>query len=130
MKKILILSLLVPVLLLSFGNLALAQDGSDTNPSSDASLADGSDTNPSSGSPNIDSPEKILRIIERIGNWMFTFLLALAVLVIIYAAFLYLTSQGGDKVAQAHKTILYAAVAIAVAMLAKGFVKLVESLIS
>ncbi|PIT93371.1 MAG: hypothetical protein COU06_00160 [Candidatus Harrisonbacteria bacterium CG10_big_fil_rev_8_21_14_0_10_38_8] len=69
-------------------------------------------------------------LIIRIANWMFTLLLVLAVLFIILAAYKYLLSQGGDGVKEAHKMLVYAAVAIAVAFLARGIVFVVEQLVS
>jgi hypothetical protein len=48
---------------------------------------------------------------------------------VLVAAFKYLTSGGGEETASAHKMLLYSAVAIAVAILAKGVVNVVESII-
>ena len=82
------------------------------------------------GDPNeIDTVQDVINIIARLTNWMFTFLLLGAVIAIIYAAFIYLTSGGGEEVATAHKIIMYAAIAIAVAMLSRGIVTVVEKLI-
>ena len=85
---------------------------------------------PNRGNPDeVDTVDDVLNVIDRITNWMFTIFLAVAVIMILIAAFKYLTSGGGENVAKAHKMILYAAVAIAVAVLAKGIVKVVESLV-
>ena len=59
-------------------------------------------------------------LIVSIGNWLFTILLVLAVLFILLAAYRYLTSGGGEGVEKAHKMLIYAAVAIAVAFLSQG----------
>lgn len=74
-------------------------------------------------------PELIL-LIKRLTNWMFTFLLLIAVIMIIYAAFLYLTSGGGEEVGKAHKMLVYSAIAIAVGTLAQGVVTVVQKLIT
>ncbi len=118
MNKLILVSLLVVLLLPTAylsPNLALAQGVSTGDSGEDL--------------PSIDSPAKIERLIVKITDWMYTIFLALAVIMIIYAAFVYLTSGGGENVAKAHKMLLYAVVAIAVAMLAKGVVKVVESLL-
>jgi hypothetical protein len=71
--------------------------------------------------PGIRTFEGFLGIFDTIIKWLFTILLVMAVLMIIYAAFLYLTSGGDEeKTSKAHKTIIYAVVAIAVAFLAQG----------
>lgn len=70
-------------------------------------------------------------IIVTIANWMFIILLVLAVLWIIVAAYKYLFSGGSEEaVGAAHKMIIYAAIAIAVAMLSKGIVFVVQELVT
>lgn len=76
-----------------------------------------------------NGPNGVLRLINTITNWLFTILLMLAVVFIILAAYKYLLSGGGEEVGAAHKMIIYAAVAIAVAFLAKGIVFVVEQLV-
>lgn len=78
----------------------------------------------------IDTVDDVLMVIDRITNWMFTIFLAAAVIMILYAAFVYLTSGGGEETAKAHKMILYSAVAIAVAILARGVVTVIESIVN
>jgi fumarate reductase subunit D len=63
-------------------------------------------------------------------SWIFTLLIILAVIFILYAAFLYLTAAGDtEKVKKANHTLLYAAIAIAVAVLAKSIPVLVGNFI-
>ncbi|PIT93372.1 MAG: hypothetical protein COU06_00165 [Candidatus Harrisonbacteria bacterium CG10_big_fil_rev_8_21_14_0_10_38_8] len=76
-----------------------------------------------------DGAYSLLDIADSVTNWMFTFLMVLAVVFIILAAYKYLTSQGGDGVKEAHKMLAYAAVAVAVALLARGFVRAVETIV-
>jgi len=75
----------------------------------------------------IDSPEGVITALQKIADWMLTVFMVLAVIFILLAAFKYLTSKGGDGVKDAHKMILYAVVAVAVAILAPGIVNLVEA---
>lgn len=79
------------------------------------------------GTP-IEEPKTVIEYIQTIGNWFFTLLLALAVIYVLIAAFNYLKSEGGEGVEKAHKMLLYAAVAITIAIFAKGVVYVVASL--
>ncbi len=78
-----------------------------------------------------DGLSGIQGLIVTIANWMFILLLVLAVMWIIFAAYKYMFSGGAEEaVASAHKMIIYAAVAIAVALLSKGIVFVVYQLVS
>ena len=80
---------------------------------------------------NTDGLSGGVALIQKITNWLFTVLLVLAVLFIIMAAFKYLFSGGSEEaVATAHKMIIYAVVAIAVAFLARGIVFVVQELVA
>src|SRR3989344_7493377 len=75
-------------------------DGSISGISPDGSVSgitpDGSISGIDRGDPKeIDTVQDVLDVIDRITNWMFTIFLALAVIMILYAAFVYLTSGGG-----------------------------------
>ncbi len=70
-------------------------------------------------------------ILNTIVNWFFAILIVLAVIFIFVAAFYYLTAAGdAEKVKTAHTTLIYALVAIAVALLAKGIVYLVGNIVN
>lgn len=74
--------------------------------------------------------ETILRIFATLISWIFTILLVIATLLIFYAAFLYLTAAGDtEKTKKAQQTLIYAAVGIAVALLAQGVQFLVKQLV-
>lgn len=80
---------------------------------------------------NTDGLSGGVALIQKITNWLFTVLLVLAVLFIIMAAFKYLFSGGSEEaVGTAHKMIIYAVVAIAVAFLARGIVFVVQELVA
>ena len=65
-----------------------------------------------------------------IANWMFYFLIILSVIMIVVAAYLYLTSNGDpEKVGKATKSVTYAAVGIAVGLLAKAIPVLIASIV-
>jgi len=66
-----------------------------------------------------------------ITNWLFYFLIILAVIFIIVAAFKYLTAAGEpEKVKSASHTLLYAAIAIVVGILAKAVPSLIGSVLN
>jgi hypothetical protein len=65
-----------------------------------------------------------------IANWMFYFLIILSVIMVVAAAYIYLTSNGDpEKVGTATKTLTYAAVGILVGVLAKAIPTLVASIV-
>ena len=66
-------------------------------------------------------------IFLKAGNWLFGILLALAVIFILVAAFNFLFSGGEEeKIKKAKSYLTYAVIAVAVAVLSKGIVYLVE----
>ncbi len=86
---------------------------------------------PASAALTINSPTDInTQVLCPIAAYMFWILIGLSVIMVIYSAFMYLTSQGEtEKVSKATHTITYAAVAIVVALLARGFPALVASIV-
>lgn len=84
-------------------------------------------TAPNSG---INSLSSVGTSLCGITNWLFYFLILLAVIFIIWAAFKYLTAAGDpEKVKSASHALLYAAIAIVVGILAKAVPSLVGSVI-
>ena len=69
--------------------------------------------------------------IERITSLVFGVLLAVAVLAIIYAGFLFITAGGKEEsVTTARKMLLYAIIGIVVALLAQGIVNYLREMFS
>ena len=79
---------------------------------------------------NFSGPSFFIDLINNVANWMFTFLLVLAVVFIILAAYKYMFSGGGEETASAHKMLIYAAVAVTVALLSRGFVYVIRQVVS
>ena len=72
----------------------------------------------------------ITKITDNIGSWMLGILIAVAVIFVIYAAFLYLTSGGDEgKVTTAKNYIIYAIIAVIVGILAKTIISFAQSII-
>ena len=78
----------------------------------------------------INSSGAVQSSVCTVINWIFYVVIVVAVIMVLVAAFKYLTAAGDpDKVKSASHTLLYAAVAILVAILAKAFPSLVGSFI-
>jgi hypothetical protein len=70
-------------------------------------------------------------IICQIGAFIFYASVGISIIMGIYAAYKYMTSGGNEsEVSEAHKTLTYAAVGVAVAILAWGMPKLVMVFLS
>ncbi|MBI4087699.1 MAG: hypothetical protein HY434_02610 [Candidatus Liptonbacteria bacterium] len=71
----------------------------------------------------------VSKVLCPVFDTMFTILIALAAIMVIWAAYIYLRAgDDSEKVSKAHKTITYAAVAVVVALIAKGFPVLISSI--
>ena len=69
----------------------------------------------------LTSLQGVLQLMCTVFSWAFYFLIVVAVIFVIVAAFKYLTAAGDpEKVKSAGATLLYAAVAIGVALLARA----------
>ena len=69
-------------------------------------------------------------LLATVGNWFFTIFLLVAIIFLIWSAFLYLTAAGdGTKVTKAKTALIYSIVGIAVALLAGGLTQLVENIL-
>jgi len=67
----------------------------------------------------IQSVEGVITALTTAITWFQNLLLVLAVVLVLYAAFLYITSGGDeDKVGKAKKALLYSAIGIAIVLLA------------
>jgi len=69
-------------------------------------------------------------LLGTIRDWFYTIFLVLAVIFLIWAAFLYLTAAGNeDKVSRAKTALIYSIVAIAVAVLAGSLTSLIANVL-
>lgn len=70
-------------------------------------------------------------ILNRLITWALGLLIAIAVVFVIYAAFLFLTGADNEEnLKKAKKILIYTAIAVAVGLLSKGFVYLVVQLVA
>jgi len=73
----------------------------------------------------------LLGIINKVFTTMFVFLVTIASFTLLYAAFVYITSEGEqEKIVQAKRIIIYAFVALIVAALAFGAPRAIQSFIA
>ncbi len=80
---------------------------------------------------NIQNVSGIINIIKTLTQWFFELILIISVVMILVAAYGYLTAQGdAEKVSKAHKTLTWATIGIVVALLATGVPYIVKSLFS
>ena len=90
----------------------------------------GAQGNPPNQIPSggITSVQGIYDKLIVVSNWLFAFLLVFAVIFIIWAAWNYLTAAGDqNKVQKAKDGILYAIIAVAIAVLAKVIINVVAN---
>ena len=80
---------------------------------------------------DVNTIEDVIGIINTAVNWLFTLILAIAVIMLLWAAFLWMTSAGDEeKTGNARKTLIYALVGVAIAIIAKGLVSVIEQLLT
>jgi len=67
--------------------------------------------------------EGVMTLMRKTGGWLYSAVLAISVILMIYGGFLYVTSGGDeDKVKDGKNYIIYGVIGIAVATLATGVV--------
>jgi len=72
----------------------------------------------------------VILVLNRIINAIFGLLMAIAALLVLYAAYNYLTAGGDEaKIETAKNTLIYAAVGIGVALLAQGFGSIIRNIL-
>lgn len=80
---------------------------------------------------NVEEVGDIVKILIKILRWTYTVFFIIAVLYIIFAAYTYLTAnEQPEKIKSAHNQLIYAAIAIAIALLAVSATMIVKSIIS
>jgi hypothetical protein len=69
----------------------------------------------------ITSVQGIINLMCKVFDYMFYGLIALSIIIVVIAGFNYVTAGGdSEKVSKANKMILYAAIGIAIALVARG----------
>jgi len=79
----------------------------------------------------IEDLDQLDALISKIVNWFSGFVLVVAVLFILVAAWTFLTAGGNpDNIAKARQMLIYALIGIAVAVLAWGMEPLIRSILT
>ncbi len=75
--------------------------------------------------PNYTATQ-VLALVGRITNWIFTILMAVVVIMVLVAGYLFVTGGGNpDQVGKARQVLIYAMIGFAVGMIARGIIALV-----
>ena len=78
----------------------------------------------------IETGEDLINLINKIGNWIFTILLAIAGIMLLWSAFQFITAGGNpETVKYARDKLMYALFGVAVALGAKGLVLLIQTIL-
>ena len=81
-----------------------------------------------SGNCPIKTPDKIFDILAKIVQYAYTVFFIVAIIFIIIAAFNFLTAQGDpEKIKGARAQILWAVVAIAIALISVGAAQIIQT---
>lgn len=73
----------------------------------------------------------LYEVVCRAGNWLFTFVMVIAVITFLRGAIEYLMGGGNDQQVQnAKKLITYAVVGVAIAILARGIIYVIADLLN
>lgn len=76
-----------------------------------------------------ETPEKLMAVINTLTNWMFAGFAVLAVIMVLLAAFqLIKEGDNPEKMSEARQKLIWAAVGVVVALLSKGFVPVIKSI--
>lgn len=76
------------------------------------------------------SGEQLMVIIDTITNWIFAGFVALAVIMVLLAAFQFIREGANpEKMSEARMKLIWAAVGIMVALVSRGFVPIIKSIL-
>jgi len=82
---------------------------------------------------NIENPigsNSFIDLINNIAKWIIEIAIPIAVVVIIYGGFIFLTAAGNPKKVDKGKKILtYAVIGLAIIFIGKGFISLIKSIL-
>ena len=80
---------------------------------------------------NFTAPGDIFKITNNIANWVFTVLIIASVFVVLIAAFTFVVAGGNpEAVSRARSQLIWAAVGIIIALLARAFPSFVQGIVT
>jgi len=78
----------------------------------------------------IDAPEDLIDLIDTIADWIFTALMAIAVIFLVVAGFMWVTAGGNvESTTKARQMLINALIGVAIGLGAKGLVAVIRTLI-
>lgn len=78
----------------------------------------------------VTSIEDVIGVIETFASWLFTIILAIAVVMLLYAGLLWMTAGGDEeKLGTARKVLIWGLVGIVIALVARGLVAIMRQLV-
>lgn len=81
--------------------------------------------------PNPFGVKTLEEVVQKIATWLLAVMTPVAVIMILYAAFLFMTSAGNEeKIKTAKRTLTWALVGLAIMIIGGGFVYLIQNLLS
>ncbi len=117
MKKLFVLFLVVSALTV----LALPVMAVPVDPPADRSLP---------ATPPATTGAGLLTVIDTVTNWFFAIFTVIAVIMIILAAFQFVTAGGdAEKVGEARQKLIWATVGIIIALASKGLVPVIRNIV-
>lgn len=85
---------------------------------------------PNTLKPNIANETDLILKINGISNFIFGILIAVAIAMIVVSAFQFLTAGGStEKVGKAKKALMYALIAVIIALASRGIIKVIGALV-
>lgn len=78
----------------------------------------------------VSSGAALISLIEKIGNWVFSFLVAIAAIFLIVAGFFWVTAGGNpENVNKARTMLINALIGVVIALLARGLIAVVRTVL-
>ncbi|MBU1177159.1 MAG: hypothetical protein ABIG88_01260 [Patescibacteria group bacterium] len=79
---------------------------------------------------DITSMDKIIELLDTIVNYFFGIVLAVALFMLLFAGFKWITSSGNEEaIGTARKMLIWALVGIAIALVSKGLIMVIKGLV-
>ena len=80
--------------------------------------------------PPVQSLSDLVTIMNKVGEYIFAIVFALAIIFILVSAFQFLTAAGNpERITSARQTLIYALVAVGIAAVAWGLPRLITTLL-
>lgn len=88
-------------------------------------------TTGTTGGGAIDTPEELVGLVDRIGQWIFLILLAVAGVFLIVSGFMFVTAGGNpENTTKARQMLINALIGVAIAVGAQGLKTIIINLVS